>query len=100
MPLNYRLCLTANDYLPAIPEVAQLFSAVFLRQFPAKLWDRLYLSNPYGPPYAVLGYNADQLVSHHALIPQILTKNGGEPLRYFHSISTMVHPAFRGMGIF
>lgn len=70
--VQYRIFNRAKDYRPRIPEVAQLFSIVFGRVFPADGWSQWYLNNPYGDPHVVLGYHADQLVGHHALIPQKL----------------------------
>jgi GNAT superfamily N-acetyltransferase len=90
----------AKDYRPRIPEVAQLFSTVFRRVFPADGWSQWYLNNPYGDPHVVLGYHADQLVGHHALIPQKLVGGSGRSLRYLLSVSTMVHPSHRGLGGF
>jgi GNAT superfamily N-acetyltransferase len=100
MAIEYQLFDSAEAYRPRIPEVAQLFSTVFQRAFPADAWGQWYLSNPYGNPYVALGYHDDQLVGHHALIPQKLVGGSGEFLRYFLSVSTMVHPRHRGLGAF
>jgi hypothetical protein len=100
MAIEYQLFDSAEAYRPRIPEVAQLFSAVFHRTFPADSWDRWYLSNPYGDPYVALGYHGDQLVGHHALVPQTLVGQGGERLRYLLSVSLMVHPRFRNLSVF
>src|ERR1035441_5447062 len=98
--MQYRLYRSAKDYLPRIPEVAQLFSTVFRRAFPADGWSQWYLKKPYGDPYVLLGYHADQLVGHHALIPQKLVGGTGGSLRYFLSVSTMVHPRHRKLSGF
>jgi hypothetical protein len=90
----------AKDYRSRIPEVAQLFSAVFQRGFPADRWNQWYLNNPYGDPYVALGYHEDRLVGHHALIPQKLVGGRGGSLRYFLSVSTMVHPRHRNLSGF
>jgi hypothetical protein len=97
--MQYRLYRSANDYLPRIPEVAQLFSAVFRRAFPADAWGQWYLGNPYGDPYVVLGYHGDQLVGHHALVPQTLMGPGGQRVEYLLSISLMSHPRFRNLAV-
>lgn len=98
--MEYRLFGSAKDYESMIPEVAQLFSTVFQRAFPAKQWSQWYLDNPYGDPYVALGYQDDQLVGHHALIPQTLVGVGGQRRRYLLSVSLMVHPRFRNLRVF
>jgi hypothetical protein len=98
--MEYRLFGSAKDYGPMIAEVAELFSTVFRRSFPAKQWSQWYLENPYGDPYVALGYHGHQLVGHHALIPQYLVADGDRSLRYFLSASTMVHPHHRNLGVF
>jgi len=100
MAIDYRLFDNANAYRPRIPEVAQLFSTVFQRAFPVDAWGQWYLNNPYGDPYVALGYCADELVAHHALVPQMLVGNGGERRRYLLSMSTMVHPRHRNLSAF
>jgi hypothetical protein len=100
MAIDYRLFDSAKDYLPRIPEVAQLFSTVFQRAFPADAWGQWYLNNPYGDPYVALGHCADELVAHHALVPQMLVGSGGDRRRYLLSMSTMVHPRHRSPGGF
>src|ERR1039458_7416733 len=98
--MQYRLFSSAKDYLPRIPEVSQLFSTVFHRPFPADAWRQWYLNNPYGDPHVALGYHNDELVGHHALIPQKLVGGGSRFLRYFLSVSTMVHPRHRNLSGF
>lgn len=100
MAIEYRLSDSVKDYRPRIPEVAQLFATVFQRKFPADLWEQLYLNNPYGDPYVALGYQGDQLVGHHALIPQRLVGQAGKCWPYLLSISLMVHPRFRKLSVF
>ena len=100
MAIEYRLFDSAKDYLPRIPEVAQLFSTVFQRAFPADAWGQWYLNNPYGDPYVALGHCADELVAHHALVPQMLVGSGGDRRRYLLSMSTMVHPRHRNLMAF
>jgi GNAT superfamily N-acetyltransferase len=100
MAIEYQLFDSAEAYRPRIPEVAQLFSTVFQRAFPAETWGQWYLDNPYGDPHVALGYHGDQLVGHHALVPQELVGQGGQRLRYLLSVSLMVHPRFRKLSVF
>jgi hypothetical protein len=100
MTIQYQFFDTAKAYRIRMPEVAQLFSTVFQRAFPAEAWEQWYLNNPYGDPYVILGYCADELVAHHALVPQMLAGNRGERRRYFLSMSTMVHPRHRDLSGF
>ena len=97
MAISYRLTDSAKEYFARIPEVAQLFSNVFRRAFPDDIWRQWYLDNPYGEPYVCLGYHDDELVAHHALVPQVLEANDGQRLPYLLSKSTMIHPGHRGL---
>jgi len=90
----------ASDYRVRTSQVAELFFAVFRRPFPAEVWEQWYLDNPYGDPCVALTYHADQLVGHHALVPQTLVGSSGDQIRYRLSISLMVHPRFRNLTVF
>jgi hypothetical protein len=100
MTIDYQVVNNAEAYRPRILEVAELFSLVFERVFPLDAWKQWYLENPYGDPLVALEYHNNQLVGHHALLPQKMVARTGESLRYFLSVSTMVHPAHRRLGGF
>lgn len=98
--MEYRILRSVREYAEKIPEVAELFSTVFQRAFPAEQWSQWYLNNPYGDPCVALAYQGDQLLGHHALIPQKLVGDCDESLRYFLSVSTMVRPGHRNLSVF
>jgi len=100
MSIEYRVFDKSEDYRGALSEVAGLFAAVFRRPFPYHGWEQWYFRNPYGPPVAILGYDGGQLVAHHALIPQVLARKGGERCPYMLAISTMVDDRYRDLKIF
>jgi len=99
MGIEYLLCRSSVAYSAHLANVALLFTTVFHRKFPGDGWRQWYLENPYGEPLVALGYCGERLVGHHALIPQNL-ECGGTAKRYYLSMSTMVHPAYRGSGAF
>lgn len=100
MSIAYRIVSKSEDYGSVLPEVAELFTAVFRRPFPQRGWEQWYFRNPYGDPLVILGYDGGHLIAHHALIPQVLDGKGGERCPYMLSISTMVAQHYRDLTVF
>jgi hypothetical protein len=100
MSIDYRVLSKREDYRGSLPEVAGLFSAVFRRPFPQRGWEQWYFRNPYGEPLVILAYEGDQLIAHHALVPQALVRKSGGRCPYMLSISTMVDDRYRDLKVF
>lgn len=87
-----------SSYAAHVGAAAKLFETTFQRDFPQAAWEQYYLENPYGDPVVSLAYSGSTLVAHQALIPGTAT-DGAAEVRYYLSMSTMVHPAHRSMPV-
>jgi hypothetical protein len=100
MSVDYRILRSSEECRAVLPEVAKLFSTVFLRPLPLPRWEQFYFRNPYGEPLVILGYDGGELIAHHALIPQILARGADEVLPYMLAISTMIDYRYRDLTVF
>lgn len=97
--LNWAVVDNKRVYADHLGATANLFQAAFHRDFPKTLWNQYYFNNPYGDPIVSLAYSGSTLVAHQALVPSTVS-DGSLDIRYHLSMSTMVHPAHRGMPVF
>ncbi len=69
------------------------------REIDEEYWNWKYRDNPFGKPLILVALKEDKIVGHEALWPMPLSVNGINQLSY-QSVDSMVHPDFRGRGIF
>lgn len=98
--VSYHVIQDLTTYQSFLPGIAAMFSRIFRRPFPADGWSQWYLNNPYGDPLVILAREGDELIGHHALIPQVLENAQGGRIPYMLSISTMVDERYRDVNVF
>ncbi|MBT9164154.1 MAG: hypothetical protein DDT22_00072 [candidate division WS2 bacterium] len=62
-------------------------------------WNWKYRDNPFGKPLILVAVKDEKIVGHEGLWPMPLSVDGINQLCY-QSVDSMVHPDFRGRGIF
>lgn len=80
-------------------EILKLFKLSYDRAMDEELWEWAYIKNPNGDPIVSLYFDEGKLVGHYAVIPISLSKEG-DSIKALLSMTTMVHPDYRKMGIF
>jgi len=79
--------------------VRGLHGLVFGSQVSAEAWEWQYLRNPAGRAVVVVAESDQGVVGQYALIP-LRMKAQGRPCLGSLSLDTMVHPDYRGQGVF
>jgi GNAT superfamily N-acetyltransferase len=98
--MRVTLVRSATEAEGAFAAIERLFHSTFGYRPDKIAWSRFYFVNPYGDAIVALGWNGDQPVGHHALVPHILTDGSGKVYRYHLAMSLMVHPDYRGFPAF
>lgn len=93
--INYLHISQKKELLPFQQKIAHLFCSCFERKFDSKLWEWLYLNNPFGDPLISLAFMDGVLVGHYAFIPIATTQH-----RTLLSVTTAVLKAARKHNIF
>ncbi len=93
-----------KDYEPGDEEgIIRLFELTFGKPMgkteSMKHWRWEYLDNPVGDIYVKLAVDHGEIVGHYAVVPVKMLFNG-RPLIGSISIDTMVHPEYRGQGMY
>lgn len=79
--------------------ICALFETVFGRPMSLDYWAWRYRDHPSGGPYAELCWDGERLAGHYAVCAADLAVRG-ERRRACLSMTTMVHPDYRGQGLF
>lgn len=79
--------------------ICALFETVFGRPMSLDYWAWRYRDHPSGGPFVELCWDGDRLAGHYAVCAADLAV-GGERRRACLSMTTMVHPDYRGQGLF
>ncbi len=79
--------------------ILELFELSFGSTLDEDVWHWAYIDNIFGDPVVSLYYENSLLVGHYAVIPYFL-KSKEKLCRSVLSMTTMVHPDFRGRGFF
>ncbi|MCS6939375.1 MAG: GNAT family N-acetyltransferase [Roseiflexus sp.] len=98
--MHVTLIRSAREAESVYEAVERLFHDTFGYRPNKIAWSRFYFVNPYGDAIVALGWNGDQLVGHHALVPHVLTDSRGKVYRYYLAMSLMLHPDYRGFPAF
>lgn len=80
-------------------DIRALYAAVFDHERPRSHDWWKFQDNPAGPPIAMLAVDGTSIVGQYALWPTVLDFDG-EPIAGAQSLDTMVHPEYRGQGMF
>ncbi|MCS6840433.1 MAG: GNAT family N-acetyltransferase [Roseiflexus sp.] len=98
--MRVTLIRSAREAKSVFEAVERLFCSTFGYRPDRIAWSQFYFANPYGDAIVALGWNGDQLVGHHALVPHVLTDANGKAYRYYLAMSLMLHPEYRGFPAF
>ncbi len=98
--MRITLIRSAQESEAVFDAVERLFCSTFGYRPDRSAWSQFYFANPYGDAIVALGWNSDQLVGHHALVPHVLTDSNGQCYRYYLAMSLMLHPDHRGFPAF
>ncbi len=79
--------------------ILELFELSFGSTLNEDVWQWAYIDNVFGDPIVSLYYEDSLLVGHYAVIPYFL-KSEEQICKAVLSMTTMVHPNFRGRGFF
>jgi len=79
--------------------ILELFNIVFGKNRSRELWEWQYLKAPAGQAVIKLLLDGNRMIGHYAVVPVEITVDGKTVLAA-QSIDTMVHPQYRGQGIF
>lgn len=79
--------------------IADLFRICFGQDLDPKIWDWAYQKNPTGNPVIAIALDEEKLVGHYAMIPTPFYRGNGHVGGYL-SMTTMVHPNYRKLGLF
>lgn len=80
-------------------QIIKLFEKVYKKQITLDWWKWRYLRNPCDKPQIALAFLGEQLVSHYAVSPVLLSKRN-QLVKCALSMTTMTHPSFEGKGLF
>ena len=94
MHLDYRLFQAGDEN-----KILDLFKITFKKEMSLEYWNWRFLNNPYGDVQIALAFDQEKLVGHYAISPIDFTSNG-KTFKVAHSMTTMTHPDYQGMGIF
>ncbi len=91
---------TCRDYVQSdVEAILELFSIVYGKRRSTRLWNWQCLLAPAGRAFVKLLFGDGRLIGHYAAVPVGLSV-AGRTARAILSIDTMVHPSYRGRGIF
>lgn len=79
--------------------ILDLFKTTFGRDLPLAFWRWRQVDNPSGGPWTELVWDGDRLAGHYAVSAANLCIDGNV-VQACLSMTTMVHPDYRGQGIF
>lgn len=85
--------------LPHRDDILALFASSFGSVLSAAVWTWAYIDNPSGHPVVALCHENGRLVGHYAIIPMPV-RRADLRLKSFLSMTTMVAPTHRGLGLF
>lgn len=80
-------------------EILGLFKKSFNRTLSPEIWRWIYLDNPTGQAHVTVAIEDGRLVGHFAAVPTRL-RHGGQPLKAYRSMTTMVDPSNKTPGLF
>jgi predicted N-acetyltransferase YhbS len=92
--------LILRSYLPGDESsILELFKAVFEKKMSHDYWNWRFKENPFDDPQILMAFDGKKLVGHYAVSPIRVCFNGEEAL-FGHSMTTMTHPDYQGLGLF
>ncbi len=99
MIFEKKLITDKNELLEYQFDIAELFYTSFDKELDVGLWKWAYIDNVCGEPIVSLFYHDRKLVGHYAVIPMNL-KCKNKSILAALSMTTMVDPGYRRLGIF
>lgn len=91
---------TAELTYQEISDICSLFGTIFHKHREVTDFHRQYLNTATGYSYHAIAVDNNKIVGHNAYIPFWYLKNGVERFMLVISVDAMIHPDFRGNGIY
>jgi GNAT superfamily N-acetyltransferase len=96
--MTFLLINDKNELKKYEKQILNLFELVYGKNLDKTLWEWFYLENPFGDAVVSLAFENNILAGHYAVIPYYLIRE--QEIKSYLSMTTMVHPDFRGRGLF
>lgn len=99
MPINITCKKTIELSDTEIAEIYDLFFLIFEKRRPTHLFSQQFKNTSRGYSYHALAFDGERIVGHNVYIPFDYTYDN-QPFPIAISVDAMVHPHYRGQGIY